>query len=277
MPHIVMAELTALEGREKELSARIAELAEAVRKEAGNEGFEVFMKAGVDRGWLMIERYRDKEAFDRHLGLAHTRAFNEAVRTLAEGGGSSVTDLSSAETGDDAAPGIRGIDHVGITVPDIAAATTFLETAFGARRLYDVLPAGADPMEGAETEQQLGLPKGTRIVHMRLMRIGASAGIEMFQIANAAQGAPGGINDFGLQHLAIYVDDMDNAVARFRDAGGEFLSDPHPLSGVEDGEGNVGVYGRAPWGMLIELIDTPGGIDYPADCPLPRWKPRLAR
>lgn len=274
MTHIVMAELTALSGREDELSSRITALAVAVRKEAGNEGFEVFTKPGVERGWLMIERYRNREAFERHLKMPHTMAFNEALATLAEGGGSATTDLTATATVDDARPGIRGIDHVGVTVPDIDAATAFLEAAFGARTLYDVLPAGAEPMQGEETEQQLGLPQGARIVEMRLIRIGQSANIEMFRFENTVQGDSASLPDFGLQHVALYVDDMQAACARFRAAGGELLSDPHSLASVEDRPGNVGVYGKTPWGMLIELIDTPGGIDYPADCSLPRWKPQ---
>ncbi|UVI39485.1 hypothetical protein [Qipengyuania spongiae] len=66
---------------------------------------------------------------------------------------------------------------------------------------------------------------------------------------------------------------MKDAASRPTAAGGTLLSDPHPLPGVEDGEHNSGVYAHAPWGMLIELISTPDGIDYAADCSMPRWKP----
>ncbi|GAA3803559.1 hypothetical protein GCM10022600_27240 [Qipengyuania pelagi] len=274
MPHIMMAQCTGLPGREDELASHIAELASAVRREAGNEAFEVFAKPNSERGWLMIERYRDKAAFERHLDMSHTKAFNAALEELVEGGASDVTELSPTAEPDDAAPGVRGIDHVGVTVPDIDAASHFLKLTFGARTLYDVLPADADPMEGQEVEHQLGLPEGARVEHMRLMRIGHSANIEMFRIENAEQADAAGLADYGLQHIALYVDDMDDAVTRLKDAGGALLSDPHPLAGVEDGNGNSGVYARAPWGMLIELISTPDGIDYPEDCPMPRWKPQ---
>jgi len=33
----------------------------------------------------------------------------------------------------------RGIDHIGVTVPDIDAAARFLEATFGATTVYDVL------------------------------------------------------------------------------------------------------------------------------------------
>lgn len=277
MPHVVLAECTALPGKQQQLESHIAALADAVRKEAGNERFEVFTKPDTERGWVMLEQYRDRAAFEAHLGLPHTQAFNTALETLAEGGGSNVTPLRVAVTPDDAVPGVRGIDHVGVTVPDIEAATDFLARAFGARTLYDVLPADAEPMAGAEVEHQLGIPEGARIVHMRLLRIGQAASIEMFRIEDAPQADSAGLHDFGLQHIAVYVDDMADAAARFCDAGGTLLSDPHPLAGVEAGDRNSGVYGRAPWGMLIELIATPDGIDYPEDCPLARWKPRPNR
>ena len=36
-------------------------------------------------------------------------------------------------------PTIRGIDHIGITVPDIETATTFLCEALGAKVIYESL------------------------------------------------------------------------------------------------------------------------------------------
>ncbi len=277
MSHTVMSRLTAQLGCEVELSSRIADLAAAVRKEAGNETFEVFTHAGAVGEWTMIETYRDRTAFETHLGKEHTKAFNMALGKLARGATSDVTELTRACLPEDSAAGIRGIDHVGITVPDIDAAADFLSAAFGAVALYDVQPAGAEPMQGPDVEHQLGLPQGARIEHMRLMRIGSSASLEMFRIANADQRSPADLVDYGLQHIAIYVDDMAAAAQRFRDAGGTLLSAPHPLGGVEDGENNSGVYGRAPWGMLIELISTPDGIDYSTQCVLPRWKPAPTR
>ena len=41
----------------------------------------------------------------------------------------------------------------------------------------------------------------------------------------------------------------------------------------EDNDGNAGIYGRAPWGTLFELLTYPGGIDLPTASPAPRWTP----
>ncbi|SFU59985.1 Catechol 2,3-dioxygenase [Pustulibacterium marinum] len=165
----------------------------------------------------------------------------------------------------------RGIDHVGMTVPDVNAASAFFEKALNAKTLYDVLPQRDKPFSGAETEKQLGIPKDSKIIHMRLVQIGNGPTIELFQFADAPQQKTAGLNDYGLQHMAVYVDDIDAACKQFTSAGGELLSPPHGLANVEDGPRNKGVYGRAPWGTLIELITYPDGLK---DKSLHRWTPK---
>jgi catechol 2,3-dioxygenase-like lactoylglutathione lyase family enzyme len=167
----------------------------------------------------------------------------------------------------------RGVDHIGLTVPDMQAASDFLARAFGAVTVYDVQSPDDEPMAGAETEQQLGLPDGAKIVHMRLMRIGDGPSIELFQFADTRQKDAPDLNDYGLQHFALYVDDIEAMANAFEEEGGKLLSPPHGLAGVEDGQGNAGVYGRAPWGVLIELISYPDGINYPDGAPISRWTP----
>ncbi|MGG0360190.1 hypothetical protein ABEY57_25810 [Bacillus tropicus] len=70
------------------------------------------------------------------------------------------------------------------------------------------------------------------------------------------------------------MDDIKDAAKRFIEAGGELLNDPGELLGdVEDGTGHF-VYGRAPWGMLIELISyTPTGLNYPKESEANRFNP----
>lgn len=164
----------------------------------------------------------------------------------------------------------RGIDHVGITVPDVNAASAFLEKALNAKTLYDVLPEGSQPFEGATAEKQLGIPRASKIVHMRLVQIGNGPTIELFQFAAAPQDKVAELNDYGLQHFAVYVEDMDAACKQFEAAGGQLFSPPHALSNVEDQPRNKGVYGKAPWGTLIELLTYPDGLK---DKSLHRWTP----
>ncbi|WP_312824752.1 VOC family protein [Epilithonimonas sp.] len=164
----------------------------------------------------------------------------------------------------------RGIDHIGITVPNVNDASDFLVKAFDAEVLYDVQPENDKPMEGKLTEQQLGIPKGAKIVHMRLVQIGESATIELFEFENTNQNDPAKLNDYGLQHFCLYTDDIETAAKQFEIAGGELLSKIHPLTGVEDAPRNKGVYGKTPWGSLVELITYPDGLTNPK---LHRWTP----
>ena len=169
----------------------------------------------------------------------------------------------------------RGIDHVGLTVPDLEAASRFLEEALGAIPLYDVQAPDAPPMAGAAAEKQLGLPSGAKIVHMRLLRVGEGPSLELFQVADASQRGAAALPDLGLQHIALYVDDIDEAAARFEAAGGELLSSPNALVGAEAAPRNRWLYGRTPWGTLIELITYPDGVKVPNATP-DRWTPPQA-
>jgi len=170
----------------------------------------------------------------------------------------------------------RGIDHVGLTVPDLESASRFLEEAVGAIPLYDVQALDAPPMAGSEAETQLGLPSGAKVVHMRLLRVGEGPSLELFQFADAPQRRAAALPDFGLQHFALYVDDIDEAAARFEAAGGELLSSPNALAGPEAAPRNRWLYGRAPWGSLIELITYPDGVRVPNPSP-GRWTPPARR
>lgn len=168
----------------------------------------------------------------------------------------------------------RGIHHLGVTVPDIDAATEFLRKAVGARWCYDGLTREDAPREGPEVEHQLGLPGGARIVRQRMVRIGNGPGLELFEIDTPQRQPAASLQDLGLNHIAVYCDDMDAAVARMRAAGGELLSQVHGNSRHEDTPGNASVYARAPWGMLIELQSIPGGYYYDDASEATAWLPQ---
>ncbi|MYM19573.1 VOC family protein [Brevibacterium sp. 5221] len=166
----------------------------------------------------------------------------------------------------------RGIQHLGITVPDLDAATRFLQDGLGARIAYDGLTAADEPRQGAEVERQLGLPPGARIVRQRMFAVGDGPGLEVFQI-EGDQCPASGLADLGLNHMSLYCDDIDGCLQRLRAAGGEPLSEVHGNSRHEDTPGNGSVYVRAPWGMLIELQTIPGGHYYPPDSEAEVWMP----
>jgi catechol 2,3-dioxygenase-like lactoylglutathione lyase family enzyme len=168
---------------------------------------------------------------------------------------------------------VRGMDHVGITVPDLDAASRFFTDAFDAKPLYDSIKRSDQPFAGPKAEAMLGVLPGTVLVTMRMMQLGSGPGIELFEMRCADQRPAARPSDFGLQHVAIYVDDIDYATQRFVAAGGTMLTGANELLGLEKGNGNVWCYGRTPWGTVIELVTYPGSQEYEVTTPLRRWTP----
>ncbi|MGV7093647.1 VOC family protein [Siccibacter turicensis] len=169
---------------------------------------------------------------------------------------------------------VRGMDHIGITVADIEAATQFFIDAFGAKVLYDSLPLAGEDNEGTHNEQVLNLAPGTVVKAVRMLWLRHGPGIELFQMQGPTQREPVRPSDYGLQHFAVYVEDMPEAVTRFERAGGKMFTEPQPLTfAPEKGEGNCFCYGRTPWGSVIELISTPSPLPYTQHTSLRRWKP----
>src|SRR5215467_3786020 len=71
--------------------------------------------------------------------------------------------------------GLVGIDHVGLTVPDINQAIEWFEDILGA-----VAPLTFGPFQGAFLEGALNVVPGTQIDQITTLRIGQSANIELF-------------------------------------------------------------------------------------------------
>lgn len=167
----------------------------------------------------------------------------------------------------------RGINHVGLTVPDLDAATEFLQKAFDARVAYDGLTRDDPPRGGDETERQLGLPQGAKITRQRMLQIGTGPSLEVFEIADVLQHPPTALSDLGFSHVSVFVDDIDSALQRAVHAGGAALSAPHANSAHEDTPGNASVYVRAPWGSLFELQSLPNGHWYDDSAEARVWTP----
>ncbi len=188
--------------------------------------------------------------------------------------------ISLDETGEGAnaqAPRPRdlpwGVNHVGLTVPDLDEATAFLRAAFGARVAYDGLTRGDEPRRGPEVERQLGLPEGAAIRAQRMLQIGTGPGLEMLEVDTDVRQGAAGLADLGWGHVALLVDDIDAVMARAVDAGAHALSGPHANSRHEDTPGNASVYLRAPWGSIIELQTLPHGHWYGSGSEVELWSP----
>ncbi|GAB3682812.1 VOC family protein [Angustibacter aerolatus] len=162
---------------------------------------------------------------------------------------------SSAPAARAALPGLVGLDHVGLTVPDIEQATRFLVDVLGCELLYELAPITG---RGEWMREHLGVDPAAEVTHLRFFRCGSSPTLEVFQYAAPHQRLdPPRNSDVGGHHVALYVEDLDAAVAHLRDAGVEVLGEPTTSSGPHLGQ--RWVYFLAPWGAQLELVSYPAG------------------
>ena len=158
-------------------------------------------------------------------------------------------------------PGLRRLDHVGFTVPDLDEATRFLVDVLGFEYLYPLGPFSSDDDWMAD---HLNVHPRTVMRQNRWFRCGDQAILEVFDYESPNQeDDPPRNSDIGGHHVAFYVDDIDAAVAYLRDKGVRVLGDPTASKGPA--EGNRWVYFLAPWGMQFELVCHPHGKAYDRD------------
>lgn len=151
-------------------------------------------------------------------------------------------------------PGLRRFDHVGFTVPDIEAAHTFLVDVLGCEYLYTLGPF--EPHDDWMATH-LGVDRDARMLN-RWFRCGDQAVFEVFHYEAPDQRDMTPRNsDIGGHHVALYVDDIDVAIAHLRQHGVRVFDGPTASSGPA--EGNRWIYFLAPWGLQFELVSYPNG------------------
>ena len=154
-----------------------------------------------------------------------------------------------------AIPGLTRLDHIGFTVPDLEDARAFLEEVVGCEYMYSLGPYVHDDDWMAE---HLGVHPRAVMQQLHFFRCGGQAVLEVFEYsAQDRSETPPRNSDVGGHHVALYVDDLDAAVAYLRQKGVEVMGDPTTSKGPS--EGQRWVYFRAPWGMQFELVSYPGG------------------
>lgn len=166
-------------------------------------------------------------------------------------------------------PIFRGIDHVGITVPDLDEAERFLVDVLGAVHVYTLGPKRADD---DWMTRQLGVHPQTEITEIRFYRLGNGSNLEVFHYAAAdGQAPPPRNSDRGGHHLALYVDDMDAAIAHLRAHDVDIMGEPVASAGASAGQ--RWLYFRSPWGTQFELVSFPEGKAYEAGASVKLWHP----
>lgn len=152
-------------------------------------------------------------------------------------------------------PGLRRLDHIGFTVPDLEEATRFLVDVLGCEYLYSLGPFASDD---DWMTRHLNVHPRARVEENRFFRCGGQAVFEVFDYSSPGQRQEIPRNsDLGGHHVALYVDDLEAAIAYLRGRGVQVLDGPTASRGPA--EGNRWIYFLAPWGMQFELVSYPGG------------------
>jgi catechol 2,3-dioxygenase-like lactoylglutathione lyase family enzyme len=165
--------------------------------------------------------------------------------------------------------GLRGVDHIGFTVPDIEEAHRFLVDVLGANHVYTL---GGKRGDDDWMQTHLGVHPRTVIREIRFYRLGAGSNLEVFEYEPADAQSPQPRNsDLGGHHLALYVDDLEVAMATLRQRGVEFMGEP--THSAQAALGQRWVYFRSPWGMQFELVSFPAGKAYETAAEVKLWHP----
>ena len=121
-------------------------------------------------------------------------------------------------------PGLAGADHIGITVPDLEAATRFFVDVIGCKVTFEVGPFASDD---DWMQQHLGVDPRSKINKLRMLKCANGPSIELFEyeVKDQKKAVPKN-SDVGGHHVGFYVTDLDAAVAHLRRNGVKVLGEP---------------------------------------------------
>jgi catechol 2,3-dioxygenase-like lactoylglutathione lyase family enzyme len=173
--------------------------------------------------------------------------------------------------GEKTIPGIRGLDHVGVTVPDIEQAVGFFQDVLGCQEAFRFGPFMDD--KGTFMQDLVNVNPRAVIKQIVMVRCGQGSNIELFQYSSPDQKTEEPRNsDYGGHHLAFYVKDINAAVAKAKSAGLKTFMGPFPIK-EGPAAGQSITYVLAPWGMQLELISYPKGMAYEKGAKTRLWAP----
>ncbi|KQM17334.1 VOC family protein [Novosphingobium sp. Leaf2] len=151
-------------------------------------------------------------------------------------------------------PGVIGVHHIGVSVPDIAKAREFYIDILGGVEEVAPLEWADNPMIDAI----VGLPGSA--ARQFFCRLG-NVQIEVFEYSaprQAPQDANRGVNEYGYTHFAVQVEDVATVYERIVAAGLPVHTAPTMENiTIEDGikHGYTGTYCRDFFGNVFEILE----------------------
>jgi catechol 2,3-dioxygenase-like lactoylglutathione lyase family enzyme len=143
---------------------------------------------------------------------------------------------------------IQRMDHVGIVVEDLAAATAFFVE-------LGLEPQGDGQVEGGWVDRIVGL-EGVQVDFAMMQTPDGNGRLELIKF-HAPAGPDGDrhapANTPGIRHLAFAVDGIDAVVARLRGHGAELVGEVERYQDIYRL-----CYIRGPEGIIVELAERIG-------------------
>ncbi|MBB4038918.1 catechol 2,3-dioxygenase-like lactoylglutathione lyase family enzyme [Microvirga flocculans] len=155
--------------------------------------------------------------------------------------------------------GLRGMEHIGVTVPSIAEGKAFFEKVLGCEQAYALGPFKDE--KGTWMTDNIGAHKSS-VANIASLKCGNSTNIELFEFTSPSQNkASPKRDDVGAVSIGFYVDDINAAVAHLKKNNVKLLGD---IKKVEEGPiaGRSWIYAETPWGLQIFFESDPNGIAY---------------
>ena len=143
---------------------------------------------------------------------------------------------------------LQRMEHVGIVVDDLAAATEFFAE-------LGLVLQGEAPVEGRSVDRVVGL-EGVRADTAMMQTPDGNGRLELVKFhspSNQGDNRHAPANTPGIRHIAFAVEDIDAVVAGLRAHGGELVGE---LERYEDSYRLC--YVRGPEGIIIELAEQIG-------------------
>lgn len=167
---------------------------------------------------------------------------------------------------------IRGVEHIGFTVPNVEEAVRFFVDVLGCEHVYDMGPF--DDPEGTWMSDNLDIHPRASIPRFAVLRCANGANFEIYEFESPDQAARWPrMSDWGGTHIAFYVDDMDAALAAVEAHGVRVLGGKKDGVGPEAGPGASFAHFLTPWGQLLEFVSYPEGRDYEKTSERRLWTP----
>lgn len=169
-------------------------------------------------------------------------------------------------------PGLIGIDHIGITVPNVVTAAAWFADVLGFTNPLTFGPFRDDT--GTFMQDLLDVDPRAVVDQIRMVTGGNGPNVELFQYQAPGQNRTFAKNsDWAGHHIAFYVRHIDKAVEYMQAKGAEKLLGP--LAVTEGPAAGQSInYFRTPFGTYVELISYPKGMAYEASAAIPLWDPR---